>query len=198
MHSTWLFVLVVAYVASIATCEKTQVEVWHSLGDAPFTQRGVLTYDPDSKKKTAKYEPVDSAALIPAPLLASIGKDVVYRVSWKHVKPVLGVEDVTVTATIRACLLQAAKFQEHYTLHIDEAGIPYHLDYVVDAAKCEENQKVVAPKKGFKINVELRGLRMGQETTDGKPQPEKSFLQKYWYYILAIFLIVMLSGGDGK
>ncbi|KAJ3213418.1 hypothetical protein HDU67_002893 [Dinochytrium kinnereticum] len=189
----------------------TQVEVWHAVGSGPFTKRGTITYDPDSKKKTTKYESEPDTPF-PEALLNTYPEDEVYRVMWKHTKPVFGVKDVTLNASVRMCLLQASKFQEHYSIHIDQAGkvsisigIPFHLDYVVDASSCQKS-KVQAPKAGIKAQCSVARtsdgarphLEMIQETKDGKPEPEKSFLQKYWYYIVAIALVLMLSGGDGK
>ncbi|KAJ3098857.1 hypothetical protein HDU96_010922 [Phlyctochytrium bullatum] len=179
----------------------TQVEVWHSVGSQPFVKRGVLSYDPDAKKKAGKYE---GDATFPSSLLEEYSSDELYRVQWRHVKPVYGVKDVTLNASIKVCLLQSSKFSEYFTVHIDQAGMPFHLDYVVDASECS-NAKLSAPKGGFKVNVQVARTADGArphleqihaETKDGKPEQPQSFFQKYWYYIVAVVLILMLSGGD--
>ncbi|KAJ3107999.1 hypothetical protein HDU97_002579 [Phlyctochytrium planicorne] len=204
MNWLWFLALVVfAVSASAAAGDKvriTQIEIWHAVGSGPFTKRGSTAFDPEAKKKiTLKY---DGEAVQPESLLKSYPQDELYRVQWRYVNPVFGSKDVTLTASIRLCLLQSAKFEEFFTVHIDQAGLPFHLDYVVNAATCENSN---IAKKPFKSQVTVARTWDGSrprlemihaQTKDGKPEAEKTFFQKYWYYIVAVVLILLMTGGD--
>ncbi|OAJ43278.1 hypothetical protein BDEG_26650 [Batrachochytrium dendrobatidis JEL423] len=112
-------------------------------------------------------------------------------------------------ASVPLCMLQTSRFHEMITVHVDSHGKPFHLDYLVNANECLPDidfgktlhfKTVVAV--GRLADAPRPILEKLKETVDGQePVPEQSFIQKYWYYIIPIMLVLTLSssgGDDGK
>ncbi|KAJ3170522.1 hypothetical protein HK101_011330 [Irineochytrium annulatum] len=184
---------------------KHQFQVLHRVdGDKPFSRRGVITYDPASRKKAAnKYENNKEDKGVQEVVTARAGEDTLYYVELRHVGPVAGVEGVMLNASVRLCLLQASKYHEHMNIHFDQAGIPFHLDYIVNSGSCTDKPPAF-PSNGFKTTVSLarkdvirpRLEQIHAETKDGKAEPEKTLWQKYWWYAIPIVIMLLMSGAD--
>ncbi|KAI9353340.1 hypothetical protein DFJ73DRAFT_759623 [Zopfochytrium polystomum] len=212
----FLIALIASSVAGSSDGSKHSLQVLHAINDGPFSPRGVINFNP-AGKRGQKYEPAaanalaDKLAKVAAPtdfyLLQFVGK------LYDH--------DVVLNATARLCQLQAAKFRESITIHLDESGgnwascllgfrLPYHIDYIVPSHECTDkvgfmqlpqqapkvvpfqtSVGVVNPQAGVRPRLE----QIVSETKDGKPQPQPSFLQKYWYYLIPIGLAVIMNIG---
>ncbi|KAI8936880.1 hypothetical protein NX059_006116 [Plenodomus lindquistii] len=104
----------------------------------------------------------------------------------------------------RGIVTSAASFSEQYhkkfVIHVDERGEPFHVGFGTSSKS-----------EGQEIEVEIVKRTAGPKPFLNKPivlnaegkleskEPEKTFLQKYWW-VLALFLVVQLvsAGGDGK
>ncbi|ORY53500.1 hypothetical protein BCR33DRAFT_710918 [Rhizoclosmatium globosum] len=175
-------------------------QVLHAVGDSPFTVRGLIT---QLEKKTgstgARYENYEGLDLSPI-TSAPADESTLY-----HIKIVQG--QLELSSSIRLCHLQKAQLVDMITVHVDQTGVPFHVDYAVESkdGSCGNIKKVaVAAKNGFKTKAVFgkthdgarpRLDQMTAETVTGKTE-EKSFLQKYWYYILPIVVILALTGGE--
>ncbi|CBX99855.1 hypothetical protein LEMA_P074440.1 [Plenodomus lingam JN3] len=108
------------------------------------------------------------------------------------------------SAAWRGIVTSAASFSEQYRkkfiIHVDEMGEPIHVGFGTSAKG-----------SGQEIEIEIVKRSAGPKPVLNKPivlnadgkldskEPEKTFLQKYWW-VLALFLVVQLvsGGGDGK
>ncbi|KAF9739849.1 hypothetical protein PMIN06_004869 [Paraphaeosphaeria minitans] len=116
----------------------------------------------------------------------------------------IGLHD-TKAGTWKGVLTSAASFAEEYkkkcVVHVDEKGEPYHVGF---------STSVKGAGEGDELEVEIVRREVGPKPVLNKPvvlnaegridskEPEKTFIQKYWWMI-AIFLVVQLvAGGGGK
>ncbi|KAG0263322.1 hypothetical protein BG011_008951 [Mortierella polycephala] len=114
-------------------------------------------------------------------------------------------------SSIKSCLLLASDFQEEITLHLDQNREVFAFDYYTGAYKCEDEHKKEFPLtsldhfKNVKVDVatghagpKARYVRAQAVKMDetGNPAVEKSFLQKYWMYIVPALVIMMFTGGE--
>jgi hypothetical protein len=98
--------------------------------------------------------------------------------------------------------MSAASFSDQYhkkfIIHVDEKGEPFHVGFGTSAKG-----------SGDEVEVEIKKRNVGPKPILNKPivlnaegklegkEPEKSFLQKYWW-ALALFLVVQLVAGGGE
>ncbi|KAK7192661.1 hypothetical protein DPSP01_006907 [Paraphaeosphaeria sporulosa] len=115
----------------------------------------------------------------------------------------IGLHD-TKAGTWKGILTSAASFAEEYkkkfVVHVDEKGEPYHVGF---------STSVKGAGEGDELEVEVVRREVGPKPVLNKPvvlnadgridskEPEKTFIQKYWWMI-AIFLVVQLVAGGGK
>ncbi|KAF9984346.1 ER membrane protein complex subunit 10 [Modicella reniformis] len=114
-------------------------------------------------------------------------------------------------SSIKSCLLLASDFQELITLHLDNDHQVFSFDYYTTANKCEDDHKKefaltsldyfknvkvdlavgsVGPKARY---AKAQAMRLDQT---GNPETEKTFLQKYWMYIVPIVIVMLITGGE--
>ncbi|KAF1837322.1 hypothetical protein BDW02DRAFT_491672 [Decorospora gaudefroyi] len=101
----------------------------------------------------------------------------------------------------RGIVTSAASFSDQYhkkfVIHVDDKGEPFHVGFGTsvkgtgDEVEVEIMKKNVAPKPVMNKPIVLNA----EGKLEGK-EPEKSFLQKYWW-ALALFLVVQLVAGGG-
>ncbi|KAI9205489.1 uncharacterized protein BJ171DRAFT_500613 [Polychytrium aggregatum] len=178
------------------------IRVLHSVSGSPFAERGVLNFNPNSKKKSAlKYVHADDAemASVLKPVTSAEDYYTVRFVSSSKPDSHLG------EVRVRACQLHAAGLREHFVIHVDQDGEPFRIDYLVPSQDCSLDG--VKKAQDFKPTIELAKKLDGPRPhlikvkevamKDGKPvqEEEKSFWQKYWMYIVPIVLLVLLNGG---
>ncbi|KAF9352380.1 ER membrane protein complex subunit 10 [Mortierella sp. AD094] len=114
-------------------------------------------------------------------------------------------------SSVKSCLLVASDFQEEITLHLDQDHRVFAFDYYTTASKCENDHKREYTLKSldqFKsIKVDLATSEVGPKARfakaqaikidqTGKPEVEKTFIQKYWVYIVPVVLMVLFTGGE--
>ncbi|KAJ3026720.1 UNVERIFIED_CONTAM: hypothetical protein HDU68_005185 [Siphonaria sp. JEL0065] len=183
-----------------ASTTSQQFQVLHAIGDASFSLRGQIA--PTEKKSIVSPRYESAAALDLTPLRTQSSSET----DLYHVK-IVSSAGIELQSSIRLCQLQSAQFVDSIAVHFDEIGNPFHLDYSVDLigkdGKCGGS---VSSKAAFKTKVAyvktLDGARprLEQMTADiaaGKTDGgEKTFLQKYWYYLIPLAIILLMSGGE--
>ena len=90
---------------------------------------------------------------------------------------------------------------EEITLHLSSENVVYHISYVLKPASEQSTIVKVIPDRSIPEgpNPMLKTTPV-VVTPDGQPpeeEVEKTFLQKYWMYILPIIILALTSGGGG-
>ncbi|KAF9583203.1 hypothetical protein BGW38_010032 [Lunasporangiospora selenospora] len=114
-------------------------------------------------------------------------------------------------SSIKSCLLVASDFKETFTIHLDQDKNAYAFDYYTTSHACEEEHKKeltlssLDQFKDAKVDVSFsnngpkaRYIKAQTIKLDetGKPAVEKTFLQKYWFYIVPAIIMLLFSGGE--
>ncbi|TPX50493.1 hypothetical protein CcCBS67573_g10092 [Chytriomyces confervae] len=194
-----LLLLALAHCIAAAAPKKLEFNILHAIDEANFTMRGRIV-PVEKKAGLFKYESDPKMDLTPFQTPATD-----YTQRYKIIA--MDMDGTVLTTSIQLCQLQKAKFNDFIAIHLDQNGTAFHIDYTVDSSSpCSKDQKPVDPKTTFKtrtlVSKAEEGARpkleqMSSEKAEGK-EVEKSFLQKYWYYIVPLFLILVLTGGDDK
>ncbi|THH10084.1 hypothetical protein EW145_g1582 [Phellinidium pouzarii] len=121
-------------------------------------------------------------------------------------------------SSVMACHLPMAS-ADFLSLHLDNDGSPFHVDYYLAdvplAGACPANRQLRAvnldqvsllPPSNTTVRVQhtthppLPELRVPPPLTPKgeviAPVPEKSFVQKYWMYIVAALVMLLFAGGS--
>ncbi|THH33679.1 hypothetical protein EUX98_g589 [Antrodiella citrinella] len=186
-----------------------------SIPDVPFSDRGALALSSSGPHVTAHLVPSDDLKLFAEALQgkAVSFKDVLYQVALEHPGDQNSAQ--WVISSVKACHL-ARSTQESITLHLAADGTPYTFDYFVGPIP----HNGACPKKNAKSQADLFDLRPITNSTvivrsptfpplpqlrapppitpEGKiaePVPEKSFIQKYWIYMVVAVIALVLSPG---
>jgi ER membrane protein complex subunit 10 len=89
---------------------------------------------------------------------------------------------------------------EEITLYVTADDVPYHISYVLKPSTSSEpvvkvvSDRTIPEGPTPKLNVPV------VVNPDGAPpveEVEKTFLQKYWVYLLPIAILLFTSGGGG-
>jgi len=112
-----------------------------------------------------------------------------------------------VHASVPACALITSGLRESFTFHIDSYGNVFALEYRTPIVACSgatdvpaaflSKGKVQFGKTGdrpLNLNSEIDRLEKAREKAEGiTPESEKSFLAKYWHYLLPIGIIILMQ-----
>ncbi|KAF2828368.1 hypothetical protein CC86DRAFT_392685 [Ophiobolus disseminans] len=104
----------------------------------------------------------------------------------------------------RGVVTSAASFADQYhkkfIIHVDEKGEAYHVGFGTSAKGSSDDVEVEIVKRNPGPKPVLnKPIVLNAEGKIDSKEPEKSFLQKYWW-VVALFLVIQLvsGGGDGK
>ncbi|KAF2748073.1 hypothetical protein M011DRAFT_476702 [Sporormia fimetaria CBS 119925] len=90
------------------------------------------------------------------------------------------------------------EYKKKFTVHVDEKGEPYHVGFSTGPRVTGDDTEteVVIAKRGAGPQPALNKpvVLNAEGKMDGK-EPEKTFLQKYWWMIGLFFLIQIVAGG---
>ncbi|KAI0719497.1 hypothetical protein C8T65DRAFT_635499 [Cerioporus squamosus] len=229
MFSRLALSLLVCPLLAAASDLRVHHRIFHpSLPAESFAERATLYLSGSGPATAARLVPSEAYAndLRDFAATAEGLKDALYQVALE--RP--GDQDQTqwATSSVLACHLPASS-SESFTVHLDQNGTPFSLDYFVGPVPRDGS----CPKRGRKASagsspVELRpivnttvalrfptfpplpALRVPPPiTAEGKPvEPpkEKSFLEKYWMYIVIALVALTFapsppeeeSGGRGQ
>ncbi|KAF2997555.1 hypothetical protein E8E13_000669 [Curvularia kusanoi] len=108
------------------------------------------------------------------------------------------------TGTWRGIVTSAANFADQYhkkfVVHVDEKGEPYHVGFGTSAKGTGKEVEVEIVKRSPGAKPVLnKPIVLNAEGKLEEKEPEKTFLQKYWW-VLALFVVLQLvqGGGDDK
>ncbi|KAJ8481721.1 hypothetical protein ONZ51_g5809 [Trametes cubensis] len=184
-----------------------------SLPAAPFVDRATILLSGSGPAATARLVPSETFTHEIVDYARSVEglKDALYQVALEH--PGDADQSQWAISSVLACHLPQST-SESFTIHLDQNGNPFSLDYFVGpiphngacpkkARKAAAQSSPVEFRPITNTTVALRSpsfpplpqLRVPPPVTaEGKPvEPprEKSFLEKYWMYI-AIALVAMV------
>ncbi|KAJ1901540.1 hypothetical protein LPJ66_000714 [Kickxella alabastrina] len=180
------------------------LEVFHNLAPNKFTQRGELTLtDPPA------YSPIISDGFPPPTLpdtdaWAQQGDRSQYAVVLRSQKT----GSLVHLAAPRCRLNGAARPKEVFVVHAERNGALLHVDYAVGSLEnC--HSRTLVDVDGFDTQVVVRRRMQGPTPelaaavsidantgSEKAPEVQKSFIMKYWYYIVPIVLMLLLTGED--
>lgn len=87
---------------------------------------------------------------------------------------------------------------ERIVLHLNPLGEPMRVDYSHNTTSKHGNKVTVVnwpphgPEPLLKKPVPMKDNKVVE------PEPQKSFIQKYWMYIVPFLLLMLVSGGGGE
>eukprot|EP00842_Homolaphlyctis_polyrhiza_P005066 jgi/Hompol1/5560/HPOL_004563-RA len=178
-------------IADVVITSQT-VTLLHSIDGTEPSSRGSLVFDPyyPLRKQLHKLEP-------PTPVTHDLKQ---LRGSDSDARYYVGFTVGTGPSkrVLNASVPLSAKFEDSITVHVDLQGIPYHIDYLVNAHQCNDNVDLSKVTK-FKTSVSVGRyfdaprpvLEQVVETPEGAAPPvEQSFLQKYWYYLIPAMMLI--------
>ncbi|KAF8556990.1 hypothetical protein OG21DRAFT_428207 [Imleria badia] len=110
-------------------------------------------------------------------------------------------DDVWPTSVVKACHLPGST-SAHITIHFSPTGLPFAVDHFVSPVPHDGSCPAHDTRKSYPaLNATVTlipELRTPPPlTAEGEPiapAPEKSFLQKYWIYMVAILGVLLISG----
>jgi len=158
----------------------------HSESVKDVTPRGVITYDPttNSASYDAQSEVVD--------LGSSEG---IYRI---------GLYDTTIKDLRPAAFTKLGSVNgpvnEEITLHVSSENVVYHISYVLKPSRSPTvvvkvlSDRMIPDGPAPKLNIPVVVNPDGQPPVE---EVEKTFLQKYWMYLLPVAILIITSGGAG-
>lgn len=89
---------------------------------------------------------------------------------------------------------------EEITLHLSSGNVVYHISYVLIPSAEQSTIVKVIPDRSIPEGPNPILSTPVVVNPDGQPpeeEVEKTFLQKYWMYLLPIIILAMTSGGGG-
>ncbi|KAF2660478.1 hypothetical protein K491DRAFT_60552 [Lophiostoma macrostomum CBS 122681] len=103
----------------------------------------------------------------------------------------------------RGVLTSAASFEEQYkkkfTIHVDENGEPYHIGLGTSARGAGDEVEVEVLKKTAGPQPALnKPIVLNEQGKIATEEPQKTFLQKYWWVVGLFVLIQIVAGGGDK
>ncbi|KAJ4332703.1 hypothetical protein N0V87_008200 [Didymella glomerata] len=108
------------------------------------------------------------------------------------------------TGSWRGIVTSASSFADQYhkkfIIHVDEKGEPFHVGFGTSAKSAGKEVEVEIVKRSPGPKPVLnKPIVLNAEGKLESKEPEKTFLQKYWWAI-ALFIVVQLvsGGGEGK
>jgi hypothetical protein len=117
-------------------------------------------------------------------------------------------DDVWPTSVVKACHLPGST-SAHLTIHFAPSGLPFAIDHFVSPVPHDGSCPVSDTRKlysALNTTITLMSPRQPPQpelrtppplTAEGEPiapAPEKTFLQKYWIYMVIILGVLLISG----
>ncbi|XP_043247647.1 ER membrane protein complex subunit 10-like isoform X1 [Amphibalanus amphitrite] len=191
------------------------VSVLHSLDPSPrgvFTPRGAISVRSLRSGGSATYQPtgaLSSAEL--AQLKTLVENDGIYRL--KLTAQSLDGRKTEVATFVKACQLAESGLRDTLLLTMDAAGSLVAASQLTDAGRCHgDSLAALDGLHGFNTDVTIRQTEPGpipdtasfiqkieQEKLAkqrGETKDNRSFIAKYWMYIVPAVLLLMVSGGS--
>lgn len=198
-----------------------KLQVFHKLPAAKdFTPRGEITYAPGLGGSAPTHSFTDRLSATERDALAQLVADAsqeqgqaLYRIKVEIPGTDGKPAKQSVTAT-KLCMLRSAQLKDQFHLNVDEKGYPYHVQYDALSESCEETSTSsagTALSTHVTVSRPIRGpsplgdmpatakpakVEYDEKGNVKKPEPEKSFIQKYWMYIVPVLVMFLLTPGE--
>lgn len=175
-----------------------------------FTKKGmvVLKSVKGNRAFFSSVAPLTSDELEKLKMLAK--KNDIYRLRLQTGSGSSG-EDYVTTYT-PACGIMSSNLSDHVWIHFDQTGEVMGISLETATSQCvngdnfsiqdwntsvEVTQTLLGPSPDTQSYIE-KLKREEQERAKGQTEDKRSFLAKYWMYIVPVVLIMMLSGGGDQ
>jgi hypothetical protein len=89
---------------------------------------------------------------------------------------------------------------EEITLHVSSDDVVYHISYILKSSTSQDTIVKVVPDLLIPEGPSPKLNPPPPVNPDGQPpveEVEKTFLQKYWIYLVPLVLLAVTSGGGG-
>ncbi|KAH9977941.1 hypothetical protein BGW80DRAFT_1456079 [Lactifluus volemus] len=205
----FLFPLILIFLSpSLAQSFRLYHRLFHpSLPEQNFVKRGSIIEDVDGKFRVQSLSSTLQHQL-PLAETSEHVTDVLYQLALDPGKT----DSLWLISSVKACHLGKTA-NEHLVIHLPSpGGTPFAFNYFIDPipldGTCPPNQVLTSvlalpgtPRSHSHLRVNHRYLRAPPPVTaTGDPvpvEPEKTFLQKYWLYILlALGALLIAPGGE--
>ncbi|KAF2019733.1 hypothetical protein BU24DRAFT_489633 [Aaosphaeria arxii CBS 175.79] len=113
----------------------------------------------------------------------------------------VGLSDIS-SGSWSGVVTSAASFAEQYkkkfVIHVDEKGTPYHVGFGTSArGKGKEIEIEIVKRAAGPAPALNKPIVLNADGKIGEKEPEKTFLQKYWW-VVGLFVVVQLVAGGGE
>ncbi|CAE7120815.1 unnamed protein product [Rhizoctonia solani] len=202
----WLFAVFLSLAVSALASNDTAVHIHHRIRlpgaePVPFSHKGTVVLTPAGPS----YSPAGAFRDQLAEWISS-SPDARYDIALETQEN----PDDWPRSSVKLCHLSAA-YEEFLTLHKTVSGdifaLDYHLDSVPKNGVCPHKPaamyiastdiQIKSPSPAFTPRLKVPPP-IGSDGQPTKPVPEKSFIQKYWMYIVPglIILLVLPAGPE--
>ncbi|KJE90465.1 hypothetical protein CAOG_01775 [Capsaspora owczarzaki ATCC 30864] len=136
--------------------------------------------------------------------------DDLYRIRFTST---VGEHSSSVLASVPACALLSSNLQDNLAVHLDARGLAFAVSYSAGSVGCDRAKaQAVAEGSNWRTRATIGLVSAVPDpfipqqlrTPDGKPvtpEDQKSFIQKYWTYIVPgviIYLVMNSLGGAAQ
>ncbi|GAB5367795.1 hypothetical protein AAMO2058_001262000 [Amorphochlora amoebiformis] len=176
-------------------------ELEHSIEAGEFTKRGSVTIKLSRSSKNKGDVSISEFEFdkeTTAKFKDLISEHKYYRL--RLTKP--GNASTSPMASVKACALEMSNFLEAFTFNMDPLGNIIAFDYLTPVVTCATPKIRVSEGTKFKskgrVAIGKEGVRPDLTKlilAEKKGPPPKSFLQKYWIYILIAVVVLFSAGG---
>uniref|UniRef100_A0A1B6BYU0 ER membrane protein complex subunit 10 n=1 Tax=Clastoptera arizonana TaxID=38151 RepID=A0A1B6BYU0_9HEMI len=120
--------------------------------------------------------------------------------------------EVSFLTFVKACLLLESELNDSLTMSIDQSGAVIAVTLSSTTSVCENRHVDPADLVDFNTNVIFRNIEQGpmpdtasyiqkiererEAREHGETKDNRSFLSKYWMYIVPVVIVVVLSGAS--
>uniref|UniRef100_A0A1B6LF15 ER membrane protein complex subunit 10 n=1 Tax=Graphocephala atropunctata TaxID=36148 RepID=A0A1B6LF15_9HEMI len=222
----WINVPYLKYFVSIAfTCLITVVHSFDNEYDGPVSitlyhsttagpqpewkERGnVIIQNVVSGDMSVSQKPVDTS--LATELQALSKKDGIYRIK-SVVKTKTG-KEISFLSFVKACLLVESYLSDAVTVSVDYAGTVIAVTLSPTVSVCQNHPVNIVDLRRFNTNLQFRHIEQGpmpdtaayiqklererEARERGDVKDNRSFLAKYWMYIVPVVIFVVLSGAS--
>lgn len=186
------------------------VKLRHALDHVPspeFTDRGAITIQ-SIRTGAVSLQQVALSAFDRQKLKHLAEEDGLYRLN-ATVRTVDG-KEISFLTFVKACSLVESGLSDILTVSLDHAGMPVAVTANTISDGCHGDLEIVEDLRNFNTSVFVKHMELGpvpdtatyiqklekekEARERGETQDNRSFLAKYWMYIVPVVIFVLLSG----
>eukprot|EP00035_Acanthoeca_spectabilis_P039607 m.63705 g.63705 ORF g.63705 m.63705 type:complete len:224 (-) comp9675_c0_seq1:2258-2929(-) len=188
--------------ANVSSAAPSTLVIEYSLDGAAFTKRGEVTLKSSGGNSATISQPFEAAHATSLYEVAEKGGNYILRVR-RQGDP----EDLAVQSFVSACSYYQSGMSDSITLYLDENDRPQSVQ-VSSTGKCKatmKKKKITKFRSNFAIKRGDKGpqpfveeyVAKMEERQNGEGEEQKGFFQKYWMYLVPVYLFILLSQAGG-